>query len=202
MITTHETTNNEGREYSNPLQLPYIFSYVLDNIHNEYYDLIPNKREFSYYTNYDRMSPGVKRNVSRIQNNNLWDVLCEGKLNCFRVNFKEIDALSYSPVLDNHRNKGTRKFFASNPEKETKIVSVYKDTHTLVSLKDVFLFQIIFDFSELATNLVNLIPGHNPEILLRIHFIVCENRKFSEDYVLKIKGEFKQYMTAYRTLFA
>jgi hypothetical protein len=200
MITSYETTNNEEK-YPINLELPYIFSYVLDNIHNEYYDLIPNKYNVSYYTKYDRMPPGVKRNVSRIQNNNLWDVLCDGTFSSFRVNFKEIDSLNYSPVLKTDRNIGRKKFFTSNYEKEKKIVSVYKNTHTIVSLTNVFLFQIIFDFSELATNLINLIPGDNPEILLKIHFIVCENHKYSEDFIMKIKEEFKQYMNAYNILF-
>jgi len=187
-------------------KLPSDLLPILNNISSEYYNIIPDKNVSTYHTWYDDMPYSIKHNVEQIQKSIFWNKLCDGSKKCIKISANEIDELYYS----NPKNdlKKTNLYGESN-------YYIHKDC--IFKFNGINFYRIIIGLSHDNDNVIthfnNLGVGHKinygdfvvfdfdksthqvitekleakPRLLLKIHYIVCENCKYDKEYIEKIK---------------
>jgi len=188
-------------------KIPDDILHILDEISTEYNAEIPDKNASTYHTWYDHMTPSIKHKVNQVQMNPFWDKLCDHSDKCTKISAKEMDELYYSNPKNNltninlygastnydiHRdcifNFNGIKFYRvliGLTDGNDNIVTHFTNINIGHKLNsgDV----IVFDFDKSTHQVIKEREEHTPRILLKLHYIVCENCEYSQRYVENIK---------------
>lgn len=194
-------------------KLPNEFQSILDDISKEYYNMIPDKNVSTYHTWFDDMPPSIKSKVEQIQKNNFWNKLCDGSEKCIKISANEMDELYYSNPKNNldkinlygatgnydiHKdciyNFNGIKFYRviiGLTDGNDNITTYFNnlDVGHKINSGD----YIVFDFDKTTHQVIKNKQKSTPRIMLKIHYIVCENCKYSKEYVESIKKLYLYY---------
>jgi uncharacterized cysteine cluster protein YcgN (CxxCxxCC family) len=194
-------------------RLPNDLQAILDDISNEYYSIIPDKNASTYHTWYEDMPPSIKSKIEQIQTHNFWDKLCDGSKRCVKNSANEMDELYYSNPKNNldkinlygaSSNYDIHKdcFFNFHGINFYRIIIGLTDgndniityfNNLNVGHKINSGDYIVFDFDKSTHQVIKDKEKLTPRILLKIHYIVCENCKYSKEYVETIKKLYLYY---------
>jgi hypothetical protein len=194
-------------------KLPENLENILDNISKEYNNLIPNKNASTYHTWYCNMPPSIKENVKRIQQDDFWHNLCDGNTNCRIFNTNEVDELYYSNPsndLDKINLYGTVSNYGIHQDGIYNFIGIkyYRVIIGLTNGNDNIITYftkfkvgkkinkgdyIVFDFDKSTHQVIKDSEKRTPRILLKLHFIVCENAEYSQQYIEFIKQLYLYY---------
>ena len=200
-------------------RLPNELQSILGSISKEYYNIIPNKNTSTYHTWYEDMPPHIKFKVEQIQKNDFWNKLCDGSEKCVKISANEMDELYYSNPKNN-LNKINLYGASSNYDIHKDCIYNFngiKFYRIIIGLTDgndniITYFNnldighklntgdyIVFDFDKSTHQVIKDKQKLTPRILLKIHYIVCENCKYSKEYVETIKKFYLyyEYVTRY-----
>lgn len=196
-------------------KLPTRLLKSINKVAFEYNKVIPDKNASTYHTWYNDFPEHIKKEVKIIQNDCFWHKLCDGKKKnkCIYINANEMDELYYSNPKN---NLGKRNLFGA-----TTNFNIHKDCifnfngikfyRILIGLTDgnnniITYFNnfnvghklnksdyIIFDFDKTTHQVIKEREEMTSRILLKIHFIVCENCKYDKKYVEQIKKLYIYY---------
>jgi hypothetical protein len=194
-------------------RLPNELQSILDNISKEYYNIIPDKNKSTYHTWYEDMPSNIKFNVEKIQKCDFWNKLCDGSEKCQKISASEMDELYYSNPKNNldkinlygasgnydiHKdciyNFNGIKFYRiliGLTDGNDNIITYFNNID--IGHKINFGDYIVFDFDKSTHQVTKDKQKLTPRILLKIHFIVCENCKYSKEYVETIKKLYLYY---------
>jgi hypothetical protein len=194
-------------------RLPNDLQDILDDISNEYYSIIPDKNASTYHTWYEDMPSNIKSKVEIIQKNNFWNKLCDGSEKCVKISASEMDELYYSNPKNN-LDKINLYGASSNYEIHKDCIynfngiKFYRIIIGLTNGNDNIITYfnnlnlghkinsgdyIVFDFDKSTHQVIKDKEKLTPRILLKIHYIVCENCKYSKEYVETIKKCYLYY---------
>jgi hypothetical protein len=76
-------------------KLPNELVSILDDISNEYYNILPDKSSSTYHTYYNDLTSKLKEKFDKIQYNKFWDGICENT-NCIKHCVTEMNEIYYS----------------------------------------------------------------------------------------------------------
>lgn len=199
--------------------LPNELQSNLDDISKEYYNIIPDKNVPTYHTWYDDMPPSIKSKVERIKKNDFWNKLCDGSEKCVKISVNEMDELYYSNFKETPDNVLSKNLYGATGNivihKDCHYICSFNKVYLyriLVGLSDgndniITKFTeldiekkinkndyIIFDFSRTTHQVIKEDPTENtPRLMLKLHFIICENCKYSDNYINFLKKYFINY---------
>ena len=179
----------------------------------EYYNIIPDKNISTHHLWYNDMPANIKLNVENIQKHKFWNKLCDGSKICTKINANEMDELYYSNPKNNLKKQnlyGASNYyihkdciFNFNKIKFYRILIGLTDGNDNITTQFVNLNigqklnkgdYILFDFDRTMHQVIKENSNKNtPRILLKIHYIICENCKYSIEYVEKIKKLYLYY---------
>jgi hypothetical protein len=186
---------------------------ILDDIAKEYYKIIPDKNASTYHTWYEEMSPSIKSKVEHIQKHKFWNKLCDGNEKCIKLNACEMDELYYSNPKNN-LNKINLYGASGNYDIHKDCIFNFKGIkfyRVIIGLTDgndniITYFNkldvghkinsgdyIVFDFDKTTHQVIKEKQKLTQRILLKIHYIVCENCTYSKEYVEQIKKCYLYY---------
>ena len=200
-------------------KIPTELQSILDDISKEYYNIIPDKNVSTYHTWHDDMPPSIKSKVEQIQKNDFWNKLCDGSEQCVKISANEMDELYYSNPKNNldkinlygastnydiHKdciyNFDGIKFYRiiiGLTNSNDSIITYFNnlDIGHKINRGD----YIVFDFDKTTHQVIKEKQKLTPRILLKMHYIVCENCKYSKEYVETIKKWYLyyEYITRY-----
>lgn len=201
-------------------KLPNELQSILDNISKEYYNLIPDKNTSTYHTWYEDMPNHIKSKVKEIQKNEFWNKLCDGSEKCIKISANEMDELYYSNPKNNLNkinlygasNYYIHKdcFYNFNGIKFYRIIIGLTDgnDNIITYFNNLDIGHkinkgdyLLFDFDKTYHQVIKTKTEKNtPRILLKIHYIICENCKYSREYVENIKKYYLYYEYITRTI--
>lgn len=194
-------------------KLPTEVHTILNNIEQEYYRILPDKNASTHHMWYDHMPSSIQQNIKELQQNKFWDKLCDGTSNCIKINADEMDELYYSNPKDKLTN--INLYGASgNYNIHTDCVYNFKGIkfyRILIGLTDgndnVTTYftdlklghkinrgdYIAFDFDNTLHQVIKDCDKSTPRIILKLHYIVCENCAYTPEYVERIKQMYLNY---------
>jgi hypothetical protein len=194
-------------------KLPNDLQTILDNISKDYYNIIPDKNASTYHTWYEDMPSNIKSKVEFIQKNNFWNKLCDGSEKCVKISANEMDELYYSNPKNNldkinlygasgnydiHKDciynfNGINfyRIIIGLTDGNDNIITYFNnlDVGHKLNTGD----YIVFDFDKSTHQVIKDKQKLTPRILLKIHYIVCENCKYSKYQVETIKKFYLYY---------
>ena len=165
------------------------------------------------------MPSNIKSNVEKIQKCDFWNKLCDGSEKCQKISASEMDELYYSNPKNNldkinlygasgnydiHKdciyNFNGIKFYRiiiGLTDGNDNIITYFNniDIGHKINSGD----YIVFDFDKSTHQVIKDKQKLTPRILLKIHYIVCENCKYSKEYVetIKIWYLYYEFITRY-----
>lgn len=183
-------------------KLPNNLYPILDDIYNEYHSMIPDKSNITYHTYYTNLCGKLKENFDKIQYNEFWNNICDNNDRKYCV--VEMNEIYYSNPKP--------KFEKTNLYGAAANLIPHKDC-ILFNFRDFHFYRIIIGLTDnnndTATSFVNLNIEHKinkgdyiifdfdktlhqvkkygiqetPRLLLKLHFIVCDNGIYSNNYI-------------------
>jgi hypothetical protein len=159
------------------------------------------------------MPSNIKSKVEIIQKNKFWNKLCDGSEKCVKISASEMDELYYSNPKNNldkinlygasgnydiHKdciyNFNGIKFYRiiiGLTDGNDNIITYFNnlDIGHKINSGD----YIVFDFDKSTHQVIKDKQKLTPRILLKTHYIVCENCKYSKEYVETIKKWYLYY---------
>ena len=161
----------------------------------------------------------IKSKVEEIQKSNFWNKLCDGSKKCIKINVKEMDELYYSNFKKTANNVLSQNLYGStgnivihkdchnictfnNVKLYRILIGLTGENKNIITKLNKFDIEkkinkndyIIFDFSRTTHQVIKENQTLNtPRILLKLHFIVCENCKYSNTYINFLKSYFINY---------
>lgn len=200
-------------------KLPLELQSILDDISKEYYNIIPDKNVSTYHTWYDDMPSSIKSKVEQIQKSDFWNKLCDGSEKCVKISVNEMDELYYSNFKETDDNILSKNFYGATGNivihKDCPNICTFNEVYLyriLIGLSDgndniITKFTeydiekkinkndyIIFDFSRTTHQVIKQDQTENtPRLMLKLHFIICENCKYSDTYINFLKNYFINY---------
>lgn len=188
-------------------KLPNELYSILYDTSRQYYNIIPDKNASTYHTWYVDMPPNIKSKIEIIQKHKFWNKLCDGSEKCQKISASEMDELYYSNPKNNldkinlygasgnydiHKdciyNFNGIKFYRiiiGLTDGNDNVITYFNNLdigHKLNSGD-----YIVFDFDKTTHQVIKDTEKLTPRIMLKIHYIVCENCKYSKEYVKRIK---------------
>jgi hypothetical protein len=165
------------------------------------------------------MPENLKKIILEIKENEIWDNICDRSENCIKLSVIEMDELYYSNPKKNITNIN---LYGASGNYKIHRDCIYnfqgiKFYRVLIGLSDgndnvVTYFNnlnighkinngdyIIFDFDKTTHQVYKEKDNNTPRFLLKLHYIVCENCKYSKEYVENIKQMYiyYEYITRY-----
>jgi len=179
----------------------------LDYIQSEYEKIIPDKNISTYHTWYDVIPINIKNKIDDIKNDIFWKKICDDDNKCIVLNITEMDELYYSNPKNNLQNinlygeTANYKIHIDNESFHFSGVHLYRVLIGLSSNNNVITRftklnlshkinkgdYIIFDFDKTEHQVIKEREELTPRIMLKLHYLVCENCKYSKDYLEFIK---------------
>ena len=194
-------------------QVPSELRPLLRNIADEYYDSIPDKNASTYHTWYGDMSTPIKKMVDEVQASPFWKGLCDKSSNCTRLNARDMDELYFSNPKKGLKNINLYGASGNYDMHQDCIFSFngVRFYRVLIGLTDgndnvITKFNnfgvghklnagdyIAFDFDNTTHQVIKERPVETPRIMLKLHYIVCENCKHSKGYIEFLKNVYITY---------
>lgn len=194
-------------------KLPNDLQHILHDISKEFYRTIPDKNASTYHTWYDDMPPNIKSKVEIIQKNIFWNKLCDASENCIIMNANEMDELYYSNPKNNlskinlygaysnydiHRDciynfDGIRfyRIIIGLTDGNDNVKTYFTNLNIGHKLNSGD--YIAFDFDKTTHQVIKEKNKPTQRIILKLHYIVCEDCKYSKSYVETIKNFYLWY---------
>jgi hypothetical protein len=195
-------------------KLPNELIPVIDDMSKEYIHYIPDKSLTTYHTYYSDLTGNLKNNFNTIQHNSFWNNICDNSDKCIKYIVPEMNELYYSNPKP-HFEKRNLYGAAANliPHRDCILynfvgISFYRIVIGLTDSNNDTLTEFInfgiehkinrgdymlFDFDKTLHQVVKLGQQETPRILLKLHYIVCENCNYSDNYVIFISYFYKYY---------
>jgi hypothetical protein len=195
-------------------KVPYELLSILDDKSKEYINYVTDKSSTTYHTYYNDLTDKLKENFDKIQYNSFWNNICDNSDKCIKYIVPEMNELYYSnpkPNFEKHNLYGA----AANliPHRDCILynfagISFYRIIIGLTNSNNDTLTEfinfgiehkinrgdfMIFDFDKTLHQVKKLGQQETPRILLKLHFIVCENCDYSHTYVKYITNFYKYY---------
>lgn len=177
-------------------KLPYHLHKILSNIGKEYINLVDDKRTTTHHTYYNDLSGMLKNNFDTIQYDNLWKSICEHPSKCILQSVIEMNEIYYSNPKPNF-NKMNLYGAAANliPHRDCILynfdgidfyrVIIGATNNNNDTITEFINFNLehklnrgdymIFDFDKTLHQVKKIGQTETPRILLKMHFIVCQN---------------------------
>ena len=195
-------------------KLPENLNNVLEQMLIEYKNVIPDTRVTTYHTYYNDLTGSLKSNFDKIQYNPLWNDVCDNTNNCIIQPVFEMNEIYYSNPKPNFKNLNLYGAAANLvPHRDCilynfNFIRFYRiiigmtnnNNDTITEFIDLNIEHkinkgdyIIFDFDRTLHQVKKTGEIETPRILLKLHFIVCENCNFSKNYVDFISYLYKYY---------
>lgn len=209
-------------------KLPENMNTLLENILNTYNNLIPDKESSTHHMWYADMPENLKKMIGKIKENEIWNKICDNSEKCIKISVSEMDELYYSNPKNNvvKKNIGNENSYG-NLYGAAGNYKIHRDCifnfngirfyRVLIGLTDkndnvVTYFNnlkighkinsgdyVIFDFDKTTHQVYKEKETNTPRILLKLHYIICENCKYSKEYVESVKHMYiyYEYITRY-----
>jgi hypothetical protein len=195
-------------------KLPENLNNVVEHMLIEYTKLIPDTRVTTYHTYYNDLTGSLKTNFDKIQYNPLWNGVCDNTNKCIIQPVFEMNEIYYSNPKPNFKNMNLYGAAANLiPHRDCIlynfngilfyriIVGMTDDNNDTITEFISFNIEhkinkgdyIIFDFDRTLHQVKKMGEVETPRILLKLHFIVCENCNFSKNYVDFVSYFYKYY---------
>jgi hypothetical protein len=184
----------------------------VDDIANEYSKNLPDKNKTTYHTYFTNLNENIRQKCETISNNDIWKQLCDNNKNAKIMTIQEMNELYYSNVkcIKNsnlygaaanilpHRDCVIYNFYGINVYRV--IIGLTDNNSVITNLINFNISHkiqkgeyILFDFDK---TLHNITKSNDTEcssrILMKIHFIVCENGEYP-DYIIHFIKQFYIY---------
>jgi hypothetical protein len=185
-------------------KLPYYLHETLSNIGKDYINVVTDKTTTTHHTYYNDLTGILKKNFDTILYDNLWKNICEDPTNCILKPVSEMNEIYYSNPKPNF-NKMNLYGAAANliPHRDCILynfdgIDMYRiiigatnnNNDTITEFINFNLEQklnrgdyMIFDFDKTLHQVKKIGQMETPRILLKMHFIVCQNCKHNTLYV-------------------
>jgi len=194
-------------------KVPVELQSILDNIKREYIYQIPDKSSTTYHTYYSDLKGKLKENFDKIQYNKFWNNICNSN-KCIKHCVTEMNEIYYSNPKPNFEKKNLYGAAANliphrdcilynfNGIRFYRIIIGLTDFNNDTSTEFINLNlehkinrgdYMLFDFDRTLHRVKKTGQQETPRILLKLHFIVCENCKYSDNYVKFISNFYKYY---------
>jgi len=194
-------------------KLPLYLYPILDSIAKEYLKYIPDNSRTTYHTYYNELSPFIKHNIDKIQQDELFKKICEYP-HCILNNIIEMNELYYSNPKPNFLSSNLYGAAANLiPHRDCILfrftgIQVYR---MLIGLTDynndtsteLINFGIehkinrgdymIFDFDKTIHQVKKIGVSQTYRILLKLHYIVCNGFICSGRYIDIVSWFYKTY---------
>lgn len=187
---------------------------VLDDISKEYVCKIPDKSSTTFHTYYSDLTGELKEKFDKIQYNKFWDNISDKNEKCIKQCVTEMNEIYYSNPKPNfektnlygaaanlipHRDCILYNFKGicfyriiiglTDSNNDTSTVFINLNLEHKINKGD----YMIFDFDKTLHQVKKTGQQETPRILLKLHFIVCENGDRSENYVKFVALFYKYY---------
>jgi hypothetical protein len=187
---------------------------ILDDISNEYVHKIPDKSSTTYHTYYGDLTGKLKENFDKIQYDKFWNNISDNNAKCIKQCVIEMNEIYYSNPKPNFETQNLYGAAANLiPHRDCilynfrgicfyRIIIGLTDSNTDTSTVFINLNlehkinkgdYMIFDFDKTLHQVKKTGQQETPRILLKLHFIVCENGEYSENYVKFVSLFYKYY---------
>lgn len=187
---------------------------ILDDISIKYIELVPDKSKTTYHTYYTDLDDSLKPSFDIIQYHNFWNGVCDNTQNCIMQPVIEMNEIYYSnpkPKFQNMNLYGAAAnliphhdcvLYNFNGINFYRVIIGLTDNNndTITEFMNINLEHkinkgdyMIFDFDKTLHQVKKIGFTEVSRILLKLHFIVCENCKYSKDYVNFISFFYKFY---------
>lgn len=195
-------------------KLPDNLVTLLDPIAKEYADTVPDKTKTTHHNYYADLSPSLKSKFDDIQYDAFWDGISDNTTNCIMQNMVEMNEIYYSNPKPNFKNMNLYGAAANLiPHRDCILfnfsgISVYRviiglteNNHDTVTRFIHFNLDLkinrgdfmIFDFDKTLHQVIKTGEQETPRILLKLHFIICDNGNYSKEYVHIVSYFYKIY---------
>ena len=187
---------------------------TLDDIVDEYYEMIPDKSKTTHHTYYSNLIGSLKENFDKIQYNTFWNNICDNINGCIKQSVIEMNEIYYSNPKPNFEKMNLYGAAANLiPHRDCILynfngISFYRiiigltgnNTDTITEFINMNIKHkinkgdfMIFDFDKTLHQVIKVGQQEVPRILLKLHFIVCENCKYDKEYVNVVSHFYKLY---------
>jgi len=194
-------------------KLPAKLQSILGNISKEYINHIPDKSSTTYHTYYNDLTGKLKEQFDKIQNDTFWNGICDGN-KCTKYPVTEMNEIYYSNPKPNFEKQNLYGAAANliphrdcilynfNGIRFYRIIIGLTDNNNDTSTEFIKLNlehkinrgdYMIFDFDRTLHQVKKSGQQETPRILLKLHFIVCENCQHSDNYVKFLSNFYKYY---------
>jgi hypothetical protein len=191
---------------------PYLYP-ILETTAREYMYYIPDTSLTTYHSYYNNLPPLLKANIDYIQKDDLFKTICESD-DCVIQKIPEMNELYYSNPKPNFLSSNLYGAAANLiPHRDCVLfrftgISVYRMIIGLTdynndTITDMIYFGIehkinrgdymIFDFDKTLHQVRKIGASETHRILLKLHYIVCDNCTYSERYIEIVSLFYKIY---------
>ena len=195
-------------------KLPENLNNTLEQILIEYKNFIPDTSVTTYHTYYNDLTGSLKSNFDKIQYNPFWNGVCDNTNKCIIQPVFEMNEIYYSNPKPNFKNMNLYGAAANLiPHRDCIlynfngirfyriIIGMTDDNNDTITEFINFNMEhkinkgdyMIFDFDRTLHQVKKTGEVETPRLLLKLHFIVCENCNFSKNYVHFISYFYKYY---------
>lgn len=209
---TYKDDNTEGKVGIG--KLPYELLPVLDQISDEYVHLIPDRSSSTFHTYYSDLTGNMKENFDKIQYNKFWTDIFDHDDKCSRHCVTEMNEIYYSNFKPNFETQNLYGSAANLiPHRDCILfnfrgIRFYRVIIGLTDFNDDTSTEFInlnlehkmnrgdymlFDFDRTLHQVKKTGQQETPRILLKLHFIVCDNCNYSDDYIKFISNFYIYY---------
>lgn len=194
-------------------QLPTNLHPIINDVENTYYNLIPDKNISSYHIWCDNLPLSIKSKIEILQKSNFWNKLCiDNSYKCINVN--GMDELYYSNYKITSDNITLSQNLYGNTANVSQhkdchnicsldniilyrvLIGVTNNNNNIITKltnlnieKKINKYDyIVFDFSRTTHQVIKENKNiDTPRIILKLHFIVYKEYKYSKFYINFIK---------------
>jgi hypothetical protein len=188
--------------------------FQIDEIADPYIRQIPNKNSTTYHTYYHDLGVSLKNKIDHIQYHPYWNQLCDSSPNCLLRPILQMNELYYSNPKPKFKEKNLYGAAANLiPHRDCILfnfdgIRVYRviigltenntDVYTeLIHWKLEHAIKkgdyIVFDFDKTMHQVKKKSNELTQRVLLKLHFIVCENCRYNEPYLTVVSIFYSMY---------
>lgn len=203
--------------------LPMHMRSQISTLNTSYHNFIPNqyleKTTYHTWVNDASLDVDIYKNIKTIQNNDYWRVLCDNPENCILQNANQMDEIYYSNppaanlqttflygTVSNHDIHTDAPFWFRDIYFYRVIIGLTENNENVITRfpktqEDVKIQKyeyIAFDYSRTPHQVVTVNNRSNSRILLKLHFLVCDNCTYSQNQIHWISKSFVGYNYAMR----
>ena len=195
-------------------KVPIELHSILNDMSNEYVYKIPDKSMTTFHTYYNDLTGKLKENFDKIQYDQFWNQICDNNEKCIKQCITEMNEIYYSNPKPNFEKQNLYGAAANliphkdcilfnfngicfyriiigmtDSNNDTSTVFIHFGLEHKINKGD----YMIFDFDKTLHQVKKTGHQETPRILLKLHFIVCENGEHSENYVKFVALFYKYY---------